>query len=89
MAGVGPRCRDVEPRCIGECKQTAVTVKTNSLELLFNRQVINRAMSIRSDAAHCSLNAEYDLLSSGRRLRGPVPQKTGTNFPLFLSLFAV
>ena len=42
----------------------------NSLGLLFNRQVLKKAKSIRSDAAH-PLNAEYKLLPSGVRLETP------------------
>ena len=42
----------------------------NSLEILYNRQGLNKALSIRSVAAH-SLNAEYKLLPSGLRLRTP------------------
>ena len=42
----------------------------SSLGLLFNKQVLNKAMSIRADAAH-PLNAEYRLLPSGRRFETP------------------
>ena len=47
-----------------------IGTKLNSLDLLFNRQVLSKALSIRSDAAH-PLNAEYKLLPSGRRLMIP------------------
>ena len=42
----------------------------SSLGLLFNKQVLSKAMSIRADAAH-PLNAEYRLLPSGRRFETP------------------
>ena len=45
-----------------------IGTQMNSLEHIFKRQVLNKALSIRSDAAH-PLNAEYDLLPSGLRLR--------------------
>ena len=47
-----------------------IGTQMNSLEHIFKRQVLNKALSIRSDAAH-PLNVEYDLLPSGLRLRAP------------------
>ena len=60
-----------------------IGTKMNSLELLFNRQVINKAMSIRSDAAH-PLNAESFLQAVV--CEPPVPQKTEFVFCYFLYL---
>ena len=40
----------------------------NSLESIFNRQVLSKALPIRSEVAH-TLNAEYTLLPSACRLR--------------------
>ena len=61
----------------------------NSLGLLFSRHVLNKALSIHSDAAH-PLNAEYKLPPLGLRLQTPsATRNRRTHCPLFLSLSAV
>ena len=45
-------------------------VQLDSLDRIFNRQVLLKALSIRSDDAH-PLNSEYRLLPSGLRLCVP------------------
>lgn len=46
----------------------------NSLEQIFSRQVLSKALSVRSDAAH-PLDTEYDFLPSGLRLQVPPATK--------------
>ena len=56
-----------------------IGTQMNSLDNIYKRQVLNKALSIRSDAAH-PLYVEYNLLPSGVRLRAPCASKNRYKF---------